>query len=58
MTDTSEVESLEKRSDEEFAIISDFARKYCTDEEERDAFFSAVSEYVDLNIELEKLCNQ
>ena len=53
-----EFEELQEESDSNYEFIQNFVNDYCKTDEDKIEFYKHLQEYLDAEIELEKLCNQ
>ena len=52
------IKEAKKQSDVAYKFLSNFCTDYCKDEEERENFFTNLSQYLEAEIELEGRSNQ
>ena len=53
-----EVKELQKESDKNYKFIQNFVDDYCKTDEDKIEFYKHLNEYLEAEIELEKLCSQ
>ena len=52
------IKEYHKEIDKHYKFIDGFVNYYCKKEEDKKKFYKALNEIIELNIEIEKECNQ